>query len=142
MGERIKFDPVACGAIVKFVTQAEIDHSVWQPFGMDKGFHQDRHISIIDGEEFQPTYNWVSSITARRRKDKELFYVALAISQDDLSPHLRQVYNAANEQMLDVEQFFSRVSNAIETMASFGNCECKVGHECEQHRTMVAEDAA
>lgn len=133
MGARIQFDPVECGVILRKSVEMDLDQEVWEPFGLDKGFHEDKFPVKIDGVIYPPTFNWKSQITAHRRKDKEFFYVNITIRKADLKPDP----NDDDEQTIDIDQFIHDIDAALALMKSFGDCECKVGQSCALHQMVT-----
>lgn len=131
----ITFDPVACGVILRREIEAQIDPSVWLMFGMDKGFHEDKYPSKIDGEVREPTFDWVSQVTGQRRSDKTLFYSSVRISKADISPPERrqQIWTPDYGDKINLAHLLLIIESSIDYFNSFSNCECKVGAACEKH---------
>lgn len=132
MGARIRFDPVECGVILRKSVEMDLDQEVWEPFGLDRGFHEDKFPVKIDDVIYPPTFNWKSQITARRRKDKEFFYVNITIRKADL----KHDPNDDDEQTIDIDQFIANVDAALKVFETFAHCQCKVGFNCEYHEKM------
>lgn len=128
--ETVSFDPVACGVVVREMARVGLNSDIWEPFGLDQGFHEDKFPMVVDGVTYPPTFNWVTTITALRRRDKEFFYVRLTIPKADVA-----------DDKINVPNLISRVDNAIHTLNSFADCACRVGYECHVHVLMYKEIA-
>lgn len=125
--EKVEFNPAACGIILREAIEDRLDPAIWEPFQTHKGFHQDKFPVEAEGVIYPPTFNWISMITARRRRDKEFFYVRLTIAKTD-----------AEAEPFDLDKFIALVDNAIRVFNTFSDCECKVGFQCAYHDEVLA----
>lgn len=131
----VTFDSVKCGVILRHEIEKQIDEKVWQMFGINQGFKEDKWPSEIDGEVREPTFDWLGQITGRRRSDETCFYSSVRISKMDISPPdgRRQVWVQGSDDKINLTHLMAIIQSSIDYFNSFSNCKCKVGIPCEHH---------
>lgn len=121
----VTFDPVACGVILRGEIEDKIDSKVWQMFGVNQGFHEDKFPSVILGEVHLPTFDWLGMINGRRRSDETCFYTKLRIPKAEIP-----------NDKINLPILMHMIGNAIAWFNSFSDCDCKVGKPCDYHARM------
>lgn len=121
----VTFDPVACGVILRCEIEDKIDERIWQMFGINQGFREDKWPSVIDGVVTEPTFDWLGMINGRRRSDETCFYAKVRIPKAEIP-----------NDKINLPTLMHIIGNAIAWFNSFSNCECKVGKPCEYHARM------
>jgi hypothetical protein len=119
----VTFDPVACGVILRHEIETQIDEKVWQMFGINQGFKEDKWPSVIDGEVRLPTFDWLGMINGRRRSDDTCFYSKVRITKEE----------DIEDGKINLPILMHIIGNSIAWFNSFSDCACKVGQPCDYH---------